>query len=170
MLRKRVVLMCLVAFVAAGCAGLSVQSKAGTDVVLPDGSVVRPVGTFVQAEGTQLVSKDSYQCKPDKLDTAGKPVSYKDCTVVSSGNVGDDSPGAKGGKIAGNVGSSAVIAGGMVGAAAALRPSKVEQSGGGASATTGASTATANPTSNSGSVSTGAVTGAGASVNNNVGQ
>lgn len=166
MFRKTFALLCLVAMVAAGgCAGLSVQSTAGKPVALPDGSVLVPVGTFVQAEGTQLVSKDSVQCQPDKRDTDGKPTTYKDCAIASSGNVGDDSPGAKAGKIAGEVGKGALIGGGAAAAGALMRPSKVSQTGA-STATTGAVTNTNK--ASSGAQSTGALTGSGSSATNTV--
>ena len=176
--------MCLVAVLAAGCATSGRSWDAGK-VTAPDGTVRWSHGSIVQSEGTQVVRSTTEKCDAVK-DADGKTVGWTNCVEQAVHAASDDSPGAKAGKIAAQVGSSAAIAGGMVGAAAVLRPAitKVTQTGGGASATgsstatTGASTATTGAvtqtgggaTANSGSLTTGTVTGGSTVSGPNIGQ
>ena len=180
----------LVAMAATGCAEPMARGFGSDVVVAPDGTGRWTRGSIVQAEGSQIVRSADEMCDPVK-DADGKTVGWVTCREVShpagTTAMGDNSPGAKAANAIADVGGKAVLAGGMVGAAAVLKPAVTEilQSGGGASATTGSATATTGAstattgavtqtgggaTANSGSLTTGTVTGGSTVSGPNVGQ
>ena len=154
---KRFLSVVLVTVLATGCA---MKTSATTPVLVPltDGKVLEAVSVSTRAPFSHdLTVQRGRECEIDKRDETGNAVSTKNCNNAYVEKQGGPNIGTV--AVESTIDAIAVIGGAAT--LGALMPA-VKISTGGASSTAAGGKAS------SGSVSTGAVTGSGASVNNTV--
>lgn len=160
-MKPQVLSIIAAALLLAGCTTMG-QSIDGGRLVAPDGTLRWARGSVIQTEGSQIVRSTDEKCDP-KLDGSGNviPDQWINCNPLAhpaaTTAIGDQSPGAKAGAIAGKVAEGVIpaaagaisviksadaIADGMVKAAKERRPDTTtvtvtqdnKQEGGGAKA------------------------------------